>query len=167
MPYQDNPICLNRPVFSYSSILLGELVAILITIDYVAKEINKTDSFEVHIFSDSQSAIGILKLGWQPTQHKQMVAEIRQKISRLEKKNIKLDISWTPGHANIKGNEEVDRLAKEASLEPAAMKSDTEVVTMADIKQTAVKMGLSRPLIAQDKLFHRQNTVRNFLIPSM
>ena len=24
----------------------------------------------------------------------------------------------------------------------------------------------SRPLIAQDKLFHRQNAVRNFLIPS-
>ena len=57
LPYQDNPICLNRPVSSYSSILLGELVAILITIDYVAEEINKTDSSEVHIFSDSQSAI--------------------------------------------------------------------------------------------------------------
>ena len=25
---------------------------------------------------------------------------------------------------------------------------------------------VSRPLIAQDKLFHRQNAVRNFLIPS-
>ena len=144
MPYQDNPICLKRPVSSYSSILLGELVAILITIDHVAEEIHKTDSSEVHIFSDSQSAIGILKLGWQPTQHKQTVAEIRQKISRLEQKNIKVDISWTPGHANIKGNEEADRLAKEASLEAAAMKSDTEVVTMADIKQAAVKMGLSQ-----------------------
>ena len=144
MPYQDNPICLKRPVSSYSSIPLGELVAILITIDHVAEEINKTDSSEVHIFSNSQSAIGILKLGWQPTQHKQTVAEIRQKISRFEQKNIKVDLSWTPVHANIKGNEEADRLAKEASLEAAAMKSDTEVVTMADIKQAAVKMGLSQ-----------------------
>ena len=144
MPYQDKPICLKRPVSSYSSILLGELVAILITIDYVAEEISKTDSSEVHIFSDSQSAIGILKLGWQPTQHKQMVAEIRRKISRLEQKNIKVDISWTPGHANIKGNEETNRLAKEASLEATAMKSDTEVVTMAFIKQAAVILGLSQ-----------------------
>ena len=40
--------------------------------------------------------------------------------------------------------EEADRLAKEASLGAAAMKSDTEVVTMADIKQAAVKMGLSQ-----------------------
>ena len=28
------------------------------------------------------------------------------------------------------------------------------------------KTYFSRPLIAQDKLFHRQNAVRNFLIPS-
>ena len=27
-------------------------------------------------------------------------------------------------------------------------------------------IAISRPLIAQDKLFHRQNAVRNFLIPS-
>ena len=76
MPYQDNPICLKRPVSGHSSILLGELVAILITIDYVAEESSKLDSSEVHIFSDSQSAIGILQLGWQPTQHKHTVAGI-------------------------------------------------------------------------------------------
>ena len=144
MPYQDNPICLKKPVSGHSSILLGELVAILITIDYVAEESSKMDKSEVHIFSDSQSAIGVLQLGWQPTHHKQTVAEIRQKIKRLEQKDIKVDISWTPGHANIKGNEEADRLAKEASCEAAAMTSDTDVVTMTDIKQAAVKMGLSQ-----------------------
>ena len=85
------------------------------------------------------------------TNYRQTVAEIRQKISRLEQKNIKVDISWTPGHANIKGNEEADRLAKEASLEAAAMKSDTEVVTMADIKQAAVKMqGFFWPVLTTD-----------------
>ena len=67
----------------------------------------------VHIFSDSQEAIGILKLGWQPTQHKQTVAEIRHKIQRLEHHNTTVNISWTPGHSNIRGNEEADRLAKE------------------------------------------------------
>ena len=50
----------------------------------------------------------------------------------------------TPGLANINGNEEADRLAKEASCEAAAMTSDTDVVTMTDIKQAAVKMGLSQ-----------------------
>ena len=57
---------------------------------------------------------------------------------------LKVTGSKTPGHANIKGNEEADRPAKEASLEAAAMKSDTEVVTMADIKHAAVKMGLTQ-----------------------
>ena len=28
------------------------------------------------------------------------------------------------------------------------------------------RIEISRPLIAQDKLFHRQNAVRNFLIPA-
>ena len=103
-----------------------------------------SDFSDIHIFSDSQSAIGILKLGWQPSQHKHTVAEIKQKIQSLEHKNIMVNISWTPGHANIKGNEEADRLAKEASCEAATMKSDTDVVTMADIKQAAVKLGLSQ-----------------------
>ena len=144
MPNQDEPICLKKPVSSHSSILLGELVAILLTIDYVTEEINRTNFTDIHIFSDSQSAIGILKLGWQPTHHKQTVAEIRQKIERLEHNNITVNISWTPGHANIRGNEEADRLAKEASSEAAEMKSETEIVTMADIQQAASKLGLSQ-----------------------
>ena len=48
MSYQDNPICL-KPVSSYSSILLGELVAILITIDYVTEELNNTNCSDLHI----------------------------------------------------------------------------------------------------------------------
>ena len=135
---------LKKLVSSHSSILLGELVAILLTIDYVTEEINNSDFSDIHIFSDSQSAIGILKLAWQPSQHKHTVAEIKQKIQSLEYKNIMVNISWTPGHANIKGNEEADRLAKEASCEAATMKSDTDVVTMADIKQAAVRLGLSQ-----------------------
>ena len=38
----------------------------------------------------------------------------------------------------------LDRQAKEASCEAAAMNSDTDVVTMTDIKQATVKMGLSQ-----------------------
>ena len=110
--------------------------------------------------SDSQSAIGILQLGWQPTHHKQTVAEIRQKIKRLEQKDIKVDISWTPGHANIKGNEEADRLAKEASCEAAAMTSDTDEVTMTDIKQSKWDFPSGRDngnLLKQEDLYSDTN----------
>ena len=90
--------------------------------------------------------LGNLKSRRQPTDHKYTVAEIKQKIQRLEQKNISFNISWTHGQANIKGNGEADRLAKDASYEAAAMKSDTDVVmvTIADIKQAAFKMGLSQ-----------------------
>ena len=144
IPYQDDPVCLKKPVSSHSSILLGELVAILITLDYVIEEMTRANFSDLHIFSDSQSAIGILELGWQPTHHKHTVDEIKQKIKKLEQNNIKVHILWTPGHANIKGNEEADRLAKEASSEAAEMKSETDVVTMADIKQASIKLGLSQ-----------------------
>ena len=96
---------------------------------------------KIHIYFN---LIGILKLGWSPTQHKHTVAEIKQKKQTLEQNNISVNIFWTPGHANIKGNKEADRLAKESSCEAATMKSDTDVVTMADIKQAAVKLGLSQ-----------------------
>ena len=145
MPHQENPVCLKKPVSNHSSILLGELVAIHMTLDYLNTEIQKSQSIpDIHIFSDSQSAIGILELGWQPTQHKHTVAEIKQLIQHLEKRNTTVHISWTPGHANIKGNEEADRLAKEASSEAATMTSESQIVTMADIKQAAIKLGLSQ-----------------------
>ena len=112
--------------------------------DYVIEDMTRANFSDLHIFSDSQSAIGILELGWQPTHHKHTVEEIKQKIKKLEQNNIKVHILWTPGHANIKGNEEADRLAKEASHEAAEMKSETDVVTMADIKQASIKLGLSQ-----------------------
>ena len=36
---------------------------------------------------------------------------------KLEKAGVQLEISWTPGYADIKGNEHADRLAKEAAQE--------------------------------------------------
>ena len=126
----------KKTVPSHSYVLQRELVAILKTIDYITWKFSKADSSEVHIFSGSQSATGILKLWWQPTQHKQTVAEIRQNIKRMEWKDVKIDMYCTPSHANIKGNEEADRLAKEASGE-----DKTDQVTMADIKQTTARNG--------------------------
>ena len=146
MPYQDIPIHLKKPVSYHSSILLGELVAILMTLNHLLNEVHNNSSqfSNIHIFSDSQSAIGILQLGWKPTQHKHTIAEIKQTIQDLKNKNISVHISWTPGHANIKGNEEADRLAKEASSEAATMSDETQTVTMADVKQSATLTGLSQ-----------------------
>ena len=87
MHQQENPVCRKKPVSNQTSILLGELVAILMTLHYLSTEIQKSQPLlDIHIFSDRHSAIGILKLGWHPTQHKHTVAEIKQQIQHLEKR---------------------------------------------------------------------------------
>ena len=44
---------------------------------------------------------------------------------------------WTPGHADIQGNEDADRLAKEAAKEAQNLDQNTSVLTNQDIKKAA------------------------------
>ena len=67
------------------------------------------DIKKIHIFSDSQIAVGQLVLGWECKSHQSAIHEVKNIIKQLEKANIIIEISWTPGHANIKGSEHADR----------------------------------------------------------
>ena len=97
--------------------------------------LNKQDVKTVHIFSDSQSTVGLLTLGWKPSHYKQTVKETSDLIQELQNKNIGIKISWTPVHADIPGNETADRLAKEASLEAKSLDSEVSITTHSDIKR--------------------------------
>ena len=108
---------LHQPVAKRASILLGELVAIKMALEYVKTEVNKREIKQLSVLSDSQSAVGILTLGWQNKSHTRVVAEVQQTIKNLEDKGIKIEINWTPGHAEIEGNEIADRLAKQGADE--------------------------------------------------
>ena len=57
------PVRLKRPVTNRGSILLGELVAILMALEFARIEYMKRQVHGITIFSDSQSAVGILSLG--------------------------------------------------------------------------------------------------------
>ena len=86
-------------------------------------------------FEETQAALEYLKPGKAAGPYKVFTdlllkAEIKQKIQDLENKNISVNISWTPGNANIKGNKEADRLAKEASSEATTMSCETQTVIM-------------------------------------
>ena len=63
LPNNDE-IELKRPVSKLTSILLGELVAIQITLNYLIEEKRVRDFSTILIFCDSQSAVGILQLSW-------------------------------------------------------------------------------------------------------
>ena len=69
---------LHQPVVKGASILLGELVAIKMALEYVKTEVNKREIKQLSVLSRSKSAVGILTLGWQNKSHTRVVAEVQQ-----------------------------------------------------------------------------------------
>ena len=61
----NDEIEMKQPVSKLASILLGELVAIQITLNYIIEEKRVRDISTILIFCDSQSAVGFLQLGWE------------------------------------------------------------------------------------------------------
>ena len=64
------------------------------------------------LFSDSQSAVGILTLGWENMSHTSAIFEVKQVMEILKSQNVTVELNWTPDHAEI-----ADKLAKEAAEE--------------------------------------------------
>ena len=50
---------------------------------------------------------------------------------------------WTPGHGEIKGNEEADKLAKEASKEAELMTDERTCISQPELKQAAKNHSLT------------------------
>ncbi|CAG2198581.1 unnamed protein product [Mytilus edulis] len=73
----------------------------------------------------------------------QMVTAIIKPLTKSkENKNLNehgflINLNWTPGHANIKGNDEADSLAKEAAKEAETLAVDDIVFTKQDVKKAA------------------------------
>ncbi len=135
---KEDTVELKQPVCKRGSILLAELIAIQLVIDYVIQSRKKDEIQKIEIFSDSQSAIGAIQLNWTVENHKQLVFSLKTKIKQLRNKGIETEIHWTPGHAEVAGNEEADRLAKEAAKEAAEITSDAHITyTKQDIRKAA------------------------------
>jgi hypothetical protein len=59
-------------------------------------------------------------------------------MKRIQKNGIEIKIHWTPGHANVNGNEIADRLAKEAAKEAEQNQLDSHnTITKQDVKKAA------------------------------
>ena len=88
VPNKTELVKLKRPVTNRGSILLGALVEILMALEFAQSEHRKRQIHGIIIFSDSQSAVGILTLGWTATSHKKAVEDIKLLISDLEKSSL-------------------------------------------------------------------------------
>ena len=56
-------------------------------------------------------------------------------MEQIKRKDIGIDIKWTARHAEIKGNEEADRLDKEASKKAESLTDEAK--TVSQFKQEA------------------------------
>ena len=101
LPGQEECIELKKPVSKLASILLGELVAIEMALTFIQSEGRKRKVSSVQIFCDSQSAVGLLTLGWKPSSFQETSNQIKKQIEELKQKGVRIAIDWTPGHADI------------------------------------------------------------------
>ena len=113
------------------------MIAIKMVLDFILEKLHQKRKLnKVLILSDSQSSVGLLTLGWEATQHKSTAKDIISKLD-LIREGIDIEIKWTLGHAEIKGNEEADRLAKEVSKEAELMTDEGACISQPELKQAA------------------------------
>ena len=70
--------------------------------------------------------------------------QVKHSIFKLTQSGVDLEISWAPGHADIRGKELADKLAKEAAEEAKEMDDSSVVVTTEDVKSATKKFGIKK-----------------------
>lgn len=85
---------------------IAELTAILRALQLV-----KRKDLPIVIYTDSQYAIGVLTGAYRVKKNRELIEEIRARLRSFAK----VRLAKVKGHVGIPGNEQVDRLAKEAA----------------------------------------------------
>ena len=140
-------VCLKKSVSKRSSIMLGEMVAIQMVLRFVSRKLTNTECQmckEVNIFSDSQSAVGMLTLGWEVTAHKSTAVEVKGDITRLKLMEVEISLHWSPGHSDITGNEMADKLVKETAQQAKDLGEVSSITTLEDVKTATGAPGLKK-----------------------
>ena len=96
-----------------SSVFCTELVAIFQCLSFL-DSINPLELSDIVIFSDSQSALVSIQRLENGVKHS-IIYDIINMYNSLCSKKISVKFCWIPSHCGIKGNETVDKLAKEAA----------------------------------------------------
>ena len=131
----EEDILIQKTVTVHGSILLAELVAILVVFEHLITSSSRIKS--LCLLSDIQTALGIITLSWDYKNYADVVRRIKDYIQLLEGDGWTVSMFWTPGHADVQGNEVADRLAKDAAKEAQELWQNTSVLTNQGIKKAA------------------------------
>ena len=87
LPFETSQVNLKQPISKQGSILLGEVIAIKMVLDFILEKLHQKRKLnKVLILSDSQSSVGILAPGWGATQHKSTAKEVIFKLDLIKGK---------------------------------------------------------------------------------
>ncbi|KAH3777869.1 hypothetical protein DPMN_179317 [Dreissena polymorpha] len=108
-PPGGDTIRLKRAVTKHGTILLAELVAVLMVLEEILQHPHPTPGYAIQIFSDSQTVVGILTMGWKNNGHKSVIEEIKKAFRTLSV-TTSVHVLWTPGHAGLQGRRGIQSL---------------------------------------------------------
>ena len=129
---------LNRPVSRKSSSFHGELDAISLALSYCDEFCSSMDDRydTVHIFTDCKAALQTVING-SMSNYVSLVIAIHQAIRSLLDKGVSTELSWIPGHADLKPNELADSAAKDAARQASGWNNmqDNSTLSFSEIKK--------------------------------
>ena len=117
--YQSSPILLKKGVSPQRNNNTGELVGILIALEFLVsldEQIQLKDRY-IHFFTDCQPAIIAAFNSSIPSGKVDIVLQIKEYVAKLSDRGNSIVVQWVPGHRDIEGNELADLQAKEAANE--------------------------------------------------
>lgn len=134
-----------------TSVFDAEMLAIITALDLVANECQRGE--KAVIVSDSKAAIEALKCG------KGVLSDdFYLKSKQCADKGLQLTLQWCPSHCDIAGNEEVDKLAKEATKLPEI----TNYFRTYKSKILKIRSSIRKAQIIEEKTTSLNRYVQNF-----
>ena len=130
--YNSSPILLKKGVSPLSNNYTGELVGILIALEFMVSlddQIQLKDR-KIHFFTDCQPAIIAAFNSSIPSGKVDIILQIKECVTKLSDRGNILLVHWVPGHRDIEGNELADQQAKEAANEMVGADPEDFPITM-------------------------------------
>lgn len=97
----------------------AELLAIQLALKMVVGSLKKglPDLKRLVLFSDCMHVLRLISRGKAADHHssrkKMLLQRTLEALEELQKKGVKVEMHWTPGHAGVSGNEKVDALVSQ------------------------------------------------------